>query len=252
MRPYRYMVFGIWYMVFLLILIPSAAAAEEVWEEANQAYESENYLRAINSYSTLLEKNKQSPALHFNLANAYINVGETARAIYHYELALQRDPRAQDIRENLATASSFLSASHAQYQKEPASWERSLVILGFLRLGETVSLLLISFAGYFLFFSLSLVTHKSWMIFLRRSLLIFSLLILVVLGWKLWEARTPQAILLESNTGVRYGPAKEEQVAFYLPSGLKVTLADERPGWYRIELATGKTGWVEQNSLGVL
>ena len=77
----------------LFTVTGSSFAKEEVWEEANQAYESENYLRAINSYSTLLEKNKQSPALHFNLANAYINVGETARAIYHYELAIQIDPR---------------------------------------------------------------------------------------------------------------------------------------------------------------
>jgi len=243
---------SLWILVLCFLMTPHALAGEEVWEEANQAYESENYLKAINTYSTLLEKNKQSPALHFNLANAYLNIGETARAIYHYELALQRDPRARDIRKNLAHASSFLSASHAQYQKEPADWERLLAILGFLRLGETVSFLLISIAGYFLLFSLSLVTHKGWMIFLRRILLVFSLLILVVLGWKLWEARTPQAILLESNTGVRYGPTKEERVAFYLPSGLKVTLADERPGWYRIELATGKTGWVEQNSIGVL
>lgn len=67
--------------------------------EANAAYAEANYREAIAGYQALLEERPNDPALHFNLARAYLSANKPARARASCHTSLLLDPLDQDARD---------------------------------------------------------------------------------------------------------------------------------------------------------
>ena len=83
-----------------LFCLPAVAAEETAFEKANRLYEQGDYAAAIYGFKSLAE-DEPSPAILFNLGNAYFKAGQKGRAIYCYRWALQLAPRDPDVRANL-------------------------------------------------------------------------------------------------------------------------------------------------------
>ncbi len=96
----------------------TAASALYHFKKGNEAYRLEDYARAIRHYQTALELDPRAGAVHYNLGLAYFQAGDYGQAVGSYRRALAFDPRMADAHFNLAIAYDRLyqaDAAHAHY-----------------------------------------------------------------------------------------------------------------------------------------
>ena len=254
------------FFVMFFLSTTVGAAGKPTWEEANAAYNAGTYRTAIKAYEGLIPQHKKDPALYFNLANAYFKKGDLGPAIYNYERALLLAPRSLDIRKNLASVKLQRRVPQPDNRYPFLRWLMDKA--SYLRRGEWIALTLFLYCAYLAFEILRLYQPRAIFVTARHFILFFFLISLLSLGLKWYDTYQPSAIILVNSTEVRFGPAQQEKVAFILPEGLKVKVAQKQKGWYRIQLAdpsTGllgslraglsteiRTGWVEAKSLGLI
>lgn len=77
--------------------------------QANEAYEQEDFKKAIELYETALKEQGKSADLYYNLGNAYYKDNHYAEAILNYERALLLSPGDEDVRFNLDMAKSHIT-----------------------------------------------------------------------------------------------------------------------------------------------
>ena len=118
-------------LLLILYTLP-ALASESHFEKGNQAYDLKQYENAVTEYRQLLDANRTSAAVHFNLANAYHQISrerddEQVRgatqlgwAIYHYRTARLLAPRDVDIRTNLELARDRVHG----HRQAPREWDQ--------------------------------------------------------------------------------------------------------------------------------
>jgi tetratricopeptide (TPR) repeat protein len=217
--------------------------------KANEAYRKADYQSAIKLYGDLTAIHSRNATLHYNLANSFYRDGRLGESILHYERALRIEPRNADIRNNLAFVQSML-----EYRVEDTrNW--------YVRTGEQI-LMRFTEREVVIFTALCYaLLVGSWCVALffrsgapwswrRKSALVVLLIALVLLFSKNLETRFfRDAIVLDDEVEVRYGPSDADQTAFRLGTGLKVYVVDRRPEWSRILLVNGKGGWVRNRRL---
>src|SRR4051794_29504249 len=82
----------------LLALLGTPARAEDLaaaFDQANKLYEQGKFAEAAGAYEKLAQSTPASPALYFNLGNAWFKAGQSGRAIAAYrraEILAPRDP----------------------------------------------------------------------------------------------------------------------------------------------------------------
>ena len=96
----------------------AAADAQQVFNEANQAYKEGNYRIAADGYESILKGgNVFSKELFFNLGNAYFRLNEIGLSMLNYERALRLDPTDVDIQQNLGlNENSIITAAFVEGQ----------------------------------------------------------------------------------------------------------------------------------------
>ena len=83
------------------IIFQAASATHGIIQQADSAYNKEDYASASRLYNKYLQEVGQSPTVLYNLANTYYRMGSIGRAIINYERALRLDPSFTDARTNL-------------------------------------------------------------------------------------------------------------------------------------------------------
>ncbi len=234
----------------------SAWAAEapdmKLFEKASQSYRDGNFKEAIADYEQLASNHPDEAVFFYNLGNSYFRAGKPGPSILAYERALVRDPRDHDARANLNYARGLL-----EYQVED---KRNWYLKAFDRLLKMVTLEEAYLAAAFFYFLF--MTAWVYVIYFRRGLpwgpVRKTFLALMVFSFLFLAAKHLQihmmgdAIVLAKEAEVRYGPSPSDQVAFRLGEGLKVQVVDRRPGWSRVILASGESGWVSDDQIGVV
>jgi len=89
---------------YILLLISQVFYAQTGFEKGNLLYQNGKYAEAAKAYESVLEANKESVELYFNLGNCYYKLHQTAPAIYNYEKALVLDPADKDVLNNIKFA----------------------------------------------------------------------------------------------------------------------------------------------------
>ena len=90
------------------IIFQAASATHGIIQQADSAYNKEDYASASRLYNKYLQEVGQSPTVLYNLANTYYRMGSIGRAIINYERALRLDPSFTDARTNLDYVNSKL------------------------------------------------------------------------------------------------------------------------------------------------
>lgn len=93
-------------LFLVLISVSLFAQPESFMEQGNQYYQKQQYDKAIQDYSKVLNEGYESSELYYNLGNAYFRKGNLGFAILNYEKALKLSPGDEDIQHNLALANS--------------------------------------------------------------------------------------------------------------------------------------------------
>jgi tetratricopeptide (TPR) repeat protein len=229
-------------LAVLSLPLPTAAnpPADTTFAEANRLYEQELYPQAIESYLSLLHQGVHSPALHFNLGNAFFRSDQIGLAILHFRHAQQLRPRDPAIRANLQFARQQV-ALHPPSSR--SLWLRAVLSL---TLNEWTTLTLIT-----LWSSLALLTVTQLAPNLRppvrpavQALALISLLSAIPLAASWRQFHQPSAIVIAPQSSVRFGPFTESQEHFSLPNGAELVILDQLNDWLQIRDPQGRTGWL--------
>ena len=91
-------------LVLLVVVSSSATADQPALAAAAHAAAGGDYRAAVRSYEQILDTEGFSAPVLFNLGNAWLRLGNPARAILDYERALVLSPHSAAIQANLAAA----------------------------------------------------------------------------------------------------------------------------------------------------
>ncbi len=89
------------FAIYLSIAAAFGASALTVAQQADSAYNKEDYRQAIRLYHQAIEADGVSPEIYYNLGNAYFRINELGRSVLYYQRALNLDPSMSDARSNL-------------------------------------------------------------------------------------------------------------------------------------------------------
>src|SRR5580693_8407134 len=91
-------------LLLLSLLSATAFADQSALAVAAHAAAGGDYRTAVRDYEQILDREGFSAPVLFNLGNAWLRLGDPARAILNYERALVLSPRSAAIEANLSAA----------------------------------------------------------------------------------------------------------------------------------------------------
>ena len=95
-------------LYILLFFFGSISAQnDKIFDQANTLYNEAKYAEAIDRYEVILNTNKHSAELYYNIANAHYKLNNIAPSVYYFEKALALKPNDKDIKNNLAFANNM-------------------------------------------------------------------------------------------------------------------------------------------------
>ena len=230
----------------LALLSPLLARTEisgSAFESANKLYEEGKYSEAATAYARLLQTGETSPALYFNLGNAFFKSGQIGRAIAAFRLAAQIAPRDPDVRANLQFARNQVQGPSLS----PGRWQRWL---GRLTLNEWTLL-----AAGAAWLWLLLLAARQWRPGLRSALRGYAITTAIAAGLlcccaaaALYETRlTRMAIVIAADAEVRHGPLAESQTAFTAHDGAELQVLDQKDEWLQVSAGPRRMGWLRRD-----
>lgn len=243
------------YLLLIVSLSLSKAQAQdaELFQQGNSAYAEGNYEAAVEAYEQILESDQTAAEVHYNLANAHYKLNHIGPSIYHYEKALQLDPGDSDIRNNLQFAQNMtVDAIEETGQNNFARWWDSFLgsfsTTGWATAGIVCMVL---FVLLFLAYYFNGLPLRKRLFFLAGMLFLFLSLSSVVLGFLRADQLQDQnfAIIYAEEVGISSEPNSRGEDLFFLHEGTKVEVLEDFEEWYKIELANGNQGWIQQQAL---
>jgi tetratricopeptide (TPR) repeat protein len=245
----------------LLLLLPPAGSllCQEAgirFTKANELYRGGKYAEAIHAYEEIVSNGYESPALYYNLGNAYYKAGEYPAAILNYERARRLSPDDEDILHNLRLANLriidkiepvprlfFLEWWESFIGSESASGWGNIAIV---TLWVSVMLL----AGYRL--SRGPAAQRA---FLLSGAAAVAISVFAFMAGGIQAGRESSggaAILFTPSVSVKSAPDSQSTDIFVIHEGVKVDLLDSVGEWRKIRLADGKIGWLPMSDLKVI
>lgn len=260
------------YIIFLLIIFPALAMAqeltlpqpqpdapvdyskvnnetpEELLAKANQHYLDQEFEKAAGLYEQILRSGKESAQVYFNLGNTAYKLNDIPRAILNYERARLLDPSNEDINFNIRIAGQF-AVDNIQALPQPffVRWRTSVVNIASADTWAKTSLL-----AFFIFLALLGTFFFSRLAWVKRLTFWSALIMVLVSGFSFSFANRQKKAMAERNYAVIFcprvtvksSPATTGTDLFLIHEGLKVEITDSLNNWKEIRLADGNKGWM--------
>ncbi|MDG1892237.1 MAG: tetratricopeptide repeat protein [Verrucomicrobiota bacterium] len=233
-------------ILFFIGPFPGSHASESAFDAANQLYEQGRYESSLESYQALLEKGMETPAVHFNLGNAWFRKGNTGMSIYHYLIAQTLAPMDPDIQANLKFARTSQGLPRDGIVSPLFQWLRVISLDGwaFITLGSL-------WAFCILKATTQLVPRLENSTVLWRRLTgwaaLAGILLFLAISWS-FESHHPGVVILE-NASLHSSPFADSKVMDSLKSGEEVLLLAEKNQWHQIRRGNGELGWLASSEL---
>ncbi|MBI1976149.1 MAG: hypothetical protein HYS56_01410, partial [Candidatus Omnitrophica bacterium] len=242
-------------VIFLLLAginsLSWASTPEELFDQANSAYENQKYEEAINGYRQLLQQGIRHGAVYYNLGNAYLKSGSRGNAVLNYEKGLRLQPRDTDIKANLNYINKEINITGRLKTQTKGFLERiSEALTRPVSQRELSGGLLASYWLFVIFLFL-------WTAWLSRRqqlkpwLIVFLsvwFLSLGLAGLKSYDLNQPTAVVLEKEIVLRAGPGEDFPVQATVPEGTQVRVLRYAKGWMEVRLGDLQ-GWILQGSV---
>jgi len=244
--------------LFLLFssIICSASEVEDLLQKGNALYQKKQFEEATNVYEKVLSYGYESSELYYNLGNSYFRLGKLGYSILNYEKALKLAPSDEDIIHNLALANArTIDKIEVLPKLFFIRWFESLINLfsvnGWLYfLYFLLLILLLTAAVYFI---INKIIIQKWAFILGSVVLGLFVLSLVFFGLRLHQdSQFTSAVVVEQAVTVKASPDIQSNDAFIIHEGLKVQIDDKVSEWYKIRLADGKIGWLQEFEIKII
>ncbi len=240
----------------LLLLLRTtcySAEADSLKAVADSAYAAEDYKAAASLYSRV----EPSAAVCYNIGNCHYRMDDVARAILWYERAAMLDPGDGDIRFNLEMArGKTIDKVVPKHELFFVGWCRSLVDMASADAWGRISLALFALALACLVLCVVLndITLRKFSLALFAVLLVLTAVgNLCAYSQRYHLLHRTGAIVMDASAVVKSTPSPSGNDLFVLHEGTKVEIKDSTlKGWYEIELADGKVGWLESRQVEVI
>jgi tetratricopeptide (TPR) repeat protein len=220
----------------------------EAFRQAEDLYQQERYVEAIEIYESIRASGVEDGVLYYNLGNAYFKAGRLGFAILSYERALRLLPGDEDIRANLSFARELVSGG---LEPPPLPLAIGWVVDLYRRLSPGVLAQVLSLAFLIGGSAATLLLLDRWPSLRTATLVVLTgagvvaLLAGTSLVAKLHgESNRVEAVVISENAYVRSGPGESSPRLAEIHEGLKVRILGEREGFLQVALANGLTGWV--------
>jgi tetratricopeptide (TPR) repeat protein len=239
-------------LLVVLTRTPLAAPLDHWFERANTFYAAQNFDSAVAYYEKIVAAGAVSPAVYFNLGNAYFRLKKAGLARLCYEKAARLDPADKDIAANVK----FLESSIVDRVPEPQRgfldsvfWQLHILLPLSLQLWLCFALLLV----IALLASAALYlrgTTRLWLIYAASLLSLVLLLSGLSMSIKIYQSeKVGYAILLEPSADAKNEP-DGAKIIFTAHEGTKFLVRKSLEGWSLVSLPNGLSGWVENKALG--
>lgn len=230
-------------LLLIALICFSALAAD--FESANRLYEKGDYAAAAGAYEKLTSTGRASPALLFNLGNAYFKNGQIGRAVAAYHRAQQLHPRDPDIRANLKFARAAVPGNNAR----SSPLDRALNILTLNERG-----ILTAAAIWIWFGSLALAQFRPLVRTTLRPITTAAAIVTLCFGaWYVQglieRAANRKVVVVMPTSVVRFGPLEESQVSFNVRDGNELRLLGKKDKWLQVADTSNRSGWISQNDV---
>lgn len=227
-----------------------AAESTNTWtaafDAANRLYEQARYREAAAAYEALLAQGIASPALYFNLGNAWFKAGEAGRAILNYRLAERLAPRDPDIRANLRLTRELV---HGQPPSPPPWWRRLSRRFTLNEWAGATGVALWLCFGVLMLGELRPDRRR----LARRWAVGFGVVALLAgaaLGGQWLERRLRvEAVVIAKQAVVRYGPLEVSPELQKVEDGTELEVLDRKDGWLQVGGLARGTGWIRQSEV---
>ncbi len=247
------------HVTFLLLLATtlvgmsgtSLLAATDIagsFDAANKLYEEGKFTDAVAAYEKAVRSGSVSPALYYNLGNAFFKSGQTGRAIVAYRQAERLSPRDPELRANLQFVRDQVQGPTLRVTR----WESWLATLS---LNEWSWL---SASAVWLTFLLLAVMQlkpqtkrvlRSYVWLVASAAMVLS----AFLGCALAHRYTVEtAVVTAPDVVARQGPLEESQSAFTVHDGAELRVLDRKNDWLQVTDKNRRIGWLKQGEVSVL
>lgn len=244
---------------FSFMIICILLAAQSIWAansktEADQAYQTNDYAKAITMYEEILNTQGESADIYYNLGNSYYKTDDIARAILNYERALLLAPGDADIRFNLEMVrTKTIDQITPTSEVFIVTWIKSLTNSrsesGWAATG-IVSFLLMLACLILYIFGRKIVLKKIG--FIGAIVLLIVIVSANVFASAQKEEITERtgAIIISPTVTVKSTPDESGTDLFVIHEGTKVFVEDNSmKSWKEIRLADGKKGWLPAQTI---
>jgi Flp pilus assembly protein TadD len=225
--------------------------ATQMFREANAYYAEGRYDEAATLYERIVAGGFVNADVTYNLGNAQYKAGRIGRAVLAYERTLKIDPGHDDARANLEFLREILPDRQTAVGGPTSRvFERVYARVTVDRAAALASVLTFALAA-----ALILIVQRrfqgAWLSRVAVTVGAALVIVLFVIGVKVAQARAKSdGVIVETEVGVRTGPADDFVLEFKLHEGTKVRSREVRGDWTRVSVAgTDLEGWMPSRAV---
>ena len=244
------------FYILLFFFGSLTAQNEKVFDQANALYNEGKFAEAIDRYEVILNTDKHSAALYFNIANAHYKLNHIAPSIYYYEKALALKPKDKDIINNLAFANNMRIDAIDNLPEVGLSRFIKKVTnsFSFNTWAKIAVGLVMLFVLFYMFYYFTYASGKKRFYFVSSVFsIVFACIALVITfyNYSVVKKQNPAVVFVQESQ-VKSEPNLRSDEAFVLHEGTKVQVLDTVNNWKKIKLSDGKTGWIPKSDIKLL
>ncbi len=230
----------------------SQQSPQELFNQANQAYNDGKFDDAIGMYENLHTSNDYSSELYLNLGNAYFQKKKYAQSILNYERGLKISPNNNSLLSNLELASNQLESEIIEVPPFVLiRWWRSFCNIFTTNLWAIIQILLligIAFLVSSIFLGRIKPNRQQSIKGLYVLIPLFILSSLALMSRYKISVTQNTAIVMQA-VKLMEGPDDRSGALNELYPGNKVTILDDIEKWYKVRLANQMIGWIPDDSV---
>jgi tetratricopeptide (TPR) repeat protein len=216
------------YFLLLFCTLPVNAQGNNSFFEANEAYGSQNYTRAIE----LLESTPpHSFARYFNLGCAYQRNNDASNAWIAFEKAKQIRPYDKSLRYAFQT----LSLSREQQKFIP-----------FYQTAFVLNILAVIMCIFFWIAAIVWIRQRTKKL-VSKNALYLSLIGCLGTGGALYASSRifQKCIVISEDAAVHISPTSQSEVVKNLPAGTPLKISTKHENFLHIKFKNGQNGWID-------
>jgi tetratricopeptide (TPR) repeat protein len=221
--------------------------AQDSFQQAADAYQSGDYITAIDIYEAALLKGEGNEAIYYNLGNAYYQYGNLGLAMLNYQRAVQYSPRDSKLTAQIRRVQS----ERVNTGTEDRDWLNISATLSanILTIYEMSSIVFVLWLIFFVLLGLP-IKSVFWRI---PTLAVGTVLLMAVLllGSRLYvETHRPSAVILSVEAQAWSGPGEDYLALFIVYEAAEIRVLEKHGDWLKFALPNGQQGWILKENVG--